>query len=186
MKRVVIALLAVLLAVSPVYSLQFSSNELSVKVSGTMPEDASFFFVPTEQMSLDLNYSQGKQVPIATYSFSTNSVKGTVLTVAPAIGDAFYIIDKNSNSYSYQIAICGYDGFGTITSVNQSDSTNTVSINSSPGAWASHGEIYACFPFYDDETSNKLISAGMNIGDSSKADNPAGLYSELFFGLVVV
>jgi hypothetical protein len=26
----------------------------------------------------------------------------------------------------------------------------------------------------------------MNIGDSSKADNPAGLYSELFFGLVVV
>ncbi|MFA7188604.1 MAG: hypothetical protein WC117_00795 [Sphaerochaetaceae bacterium] len=204
MKKIVVALLAVLAIVSPVFSAvsssyegnqleeserlpvlsdDFTSNSLSIDVSGYMPASSAFYLKPTVDLTSDLSHSQGKQVPIASYSFTTNTVKGTTLTVGPSAGDSFNISNPDGQSYSFEVAICGYDHTGNVSAVSQTSGSNTVSINSGAGSAASYGEVFACFPFYDDALSQMFIAA-MTPGEGES--NANGLTSELYFDLVII
>lgn len=185
MKKFVITLLVVLSAVCAVSSSALSSNNLSIEVRGYMAPSSSFYLVPRSMVSLDPQYTQGTQVPIATYTFTTNTVKDTQLTVAPTSGEIFSLVDLSQTfEYPYEIAICSYDNLGNIVNVNQAPTTNTVQIRSGSAETPSYGEIYACFP-YTDEMNEDLLNT---IESTSVLDNDMGgeYSSDLYFSLLVI
>lgn len=183
MKKILITLFIALTVCACGFCAVLSSNSLNIEISGYMAPKSSFVVAPTSQIKVDTLFSQGRQVPIATYTFTTNSLKDTQLTVSP-INNDYFALSASDTDIPYEVAICSMDSMGNITAISQAPTTNTVNIRSGAEGVASYGEIYACFPF-DDTIDQKYASAIEQVAVAGNAKSQI-LSSQLFLALVIV
>lgn len=175
-KRAVWILAALLAAAGPLCAAQGAGDGLSVPLSGTMPVTVSFQILPAEPEPP----SAAGDVPIAVYSFNANSLRGARFAIGPADGPLFVLSDASGMAYPYEVAICGYDDEGRLTTISQSGEALDAVITGTN----QKGEVYARFPFFDDPAYRFVAEALESRGKRDGA--PPLLTSLLYIDLVMI